>query len=1053
MSERILSRRRFPILVASITLIASLSVGMLCTPADAAGPNAKMGAGADIQLGGIGNGNGKFEYLKDIAIGPDDLVYALDGAQYNGKDKVMVGNKLVQVFDTAGKFLRQFDLVESKRGQTPGNPTPNMPAVTQNPQRIAVDGQSNVYVTQPWAEMVQVYDKTGKLIHEIHVPYAMAVTRWQYNDADKIAVLANAKEVMPGKGWSWMGGDAITIIDPSKGAVEKTIPLSQKLTGVQDIAADPQGNFFVLAETNQIYKFDPSGKLLKAIGGGTTHRVTDGSELTATVATDSKGNIYSMTMGGNPGRVCKFSADLTTLTQHDGWFKWGDTWSYPSNYVPMAIDSHDRLWVAATSRNTPQNVWYTRNHYQPAVMRLVANFLDPTAAHVSQSSTMTLGLSPTITADLPYSISYDLNPVGAQLLITAANRMVSQVHVSYVVYDTWKNEAGKGAFDLALKDGEAAKAALTFTPTKFGWYTMELTLSSGDKPLMTIGKHFGVTRHFANMPELKEGESKGGMSNDSARQAFAGLPFVRLHPGQASEKRMKVLDNEVAEAEKHNVDFFLQFTDAKDCTPENVTAWVTHFKGRVKVWEIMNEPNFSMKPEKYVEMVKQLYPLIKKIDPAAKVMGPTVCGIQMPWYEAFYKLGGGPFVDILSIHDYEGHETIDPIHWRWKIGVLRKLMADNGDAEKPIWQTERCITGVRGGDFMGPTQAIRIALHQDLLETLGIPSNRDSIYYLNEGGYSTVPSYLWSNNGPHTAALVTRTREAMVKGRPYAGMLDFGATGNKIFLGLRFENNDGRTYILRNLGTPTQQLKLGVQGAQSVVMSDAFGNERTLNVADGMVELDVPQLPVYLRVAKSVTITAPKIDLGENLAKDATFAYSAPSTQIEHINDGIWQTINAGNPHGDTNGKAIFNGELNTTPQTLEIDFPRPTAVSHLLIAGLHADNAFCALLDYEIQSFSDGQWKTIEHVKVPVPDSDWVKTAGCLANTWYLDNNRFLNSFAPVTTSKLRLVIHRTTTGFAPDELANDAVKKVWGGKGHVARFMLREVEIYGPGAAQAQR
>jgi hypothetical protein len=231
------------------------------------------------------------------------------------------------------------------------------------------------------------------------------------------------------------------------------------------------------------------------------------------------------------------------------------------------------------------------------------------------------------------------------------------------------------------------------------------------------------------------GESKGGW-DDVPRQMFSGLTTVRLDADAGTAANLDNLDRQLTLAYKYGSTVFVQFTDVKDCTVENVRAYVSRFKGRVKYWEIMNEPNFSMSPTQYVTMLKQLSPLIKSIDPAAQVIGPTVCGIQMPWYQSFYQLGGGPYVDILSLHDYEGHESVDEVHWRWKFGELRKLMAQHGDANKPIWQTERAITGVRGGNFMGPHQAVRTTLQRDVLESLGVAPEHNSLYYLNQGGYT-----------------------------------------------------------------------------------------------------------------------------------------------------------------------------------------------------------------------------------------------------------------------------------------------------------------------------
>ena len=35
--------------------------------------------------------------------------------------------------------------------------------------------------------------------------------------------------------------------------------------------------------------------------------------------------------------------------------------------------------------------------------------------------------------------------------------------------------------------------------------------------------------------------------------------------------------------------------------------------------------------------------------------------------------------DAISLHDYEGHESITPEHWRYKFGAIRKVMAQVRD--------------------------------------------------------------------------------------------------------------------------------------------------------------------------------------------------------------------------------------------------------------------------------------------------------------------------------------------------------------------------------------
>jgi sugar lactone lactonase YvrE len=998
--------------------------------------------GSDLDIGGAGSGPGQFLELRDIAFDAANNVYVLDGLRFDNRKKEYTGNGRVQKFDAQGKFLSEFSVRDAALGEK------------NDPQRIAVDSKGNVYVTQPKADVVQHFGADGKLLQSIALPRPSAITIWTAKGQEQIAVLSSRNDAVQENGKKAPGSGQVDVIG-SNGVLGTPIKLARALRDVQDMASDRAGNLYVLAATNQIYKFDATGALSKIIGAAANTRNPDGSELLHSVAVDSKGNIYAMTWG-NPGRVTRFDPGITTISQRDGQFQYGDPWSAHSRYVPLAVDRNDRLWVGATSVHNPDGSNFKYYKPSPAVVRTENDFFNASKKGVTQRSALLLGLTPSITTSLPYNIAYDLQPVPVEFLVAAANRQVREVDVSYRVQDAFGNAVSQGKFSLPLQNNVEAKQAFSFTPPKLGWYSVSCELSHRGQRLLSIGRHFGVTSKFSGMNTLAAGESPGGWT-DAPRQMFVGLVNMRLHAkaGNAEElkKHIAELEKQVDMATRYGATFFVQFSDKKDCTPEIVRTYVQHFKGRVKVWEIMNEPNFSMKPEEYVAMLKQVSPLIKSLDPQAQVMGPALCGILMGWYESFYKLGGGPLVDILSLHDYEGNESIDEVHWRWKFDALRKLMAQHGDADKPVWQTERVLGGVRGGNFLGLTQAVRVTMHRDLLETLGVPTHHSNHYYLNEGGYSKVPSYLWSRSGPHPGALALRTRYAMTSAlkREYSGALNFGPTGNKIFMGLRYKALDGSTIVLRNMGTLDEPLELNVSGGNSMRVVDAFGNSRSVSVEGGRVRLSVSQMPQYLMLNKGQEVTPVPIDFGRNIASGAKFSYSAPvKGDAELLNNGSVEVFHDGSPQGSAGNPKFWIGDLPITPsgqvmpQTLEISFAQPRSINKMLIRSLRADNPFCALLDYDLQYFDAGKWVTIEEVRTPQPLTNLVDNAETIANTWYQDTNFFVHQFRPVTTDKLRLVVRRATYGFTADEIARDANKKTWGSKGLETKLMLREIEIY---------
>jgi hypothetical protein len=155
--------------------------------------------------------------------------------------------------------------------------------------------------------------------------------------------------------------------------------------------------------------------------------------------------------------------------------------------------------------------------------------------------------------------------------------------------------------------------------------------------------------------------------------------------------------------------------------------------------------------------------------------------------------------------------------------------------------------------------------------------------------------------------------------------------------------------------------------------------------------------------------------------------------------NGIMETHHNGNPNGGTGKSPQFRGDLPSVPQTLDLTFPAARPISKVAIFSEHGDNGFCALLEYDLQAWLNGGWKTVAEVRSPITPTTSAEAFNTSAITWEGDQNFFVHQFAaPVTTDKLRFVIRRTTFGFAPDE-----------GNRHWSeilkpQLMLKEIEVY---------
>lgn len=85
-----------------------------------------------------------------------------------------------------------------------------------------------------------------------------------------------------------------------------------------------------------------------------------------------------------------------------------------------------------------------------------------------------------------------------------------------------------------------------------------------------------------------------------------------------------------------------------------VERLVTHYKGRVKYWEIWNEPIYVFTPEFYAELLKRAGAAIRRADPTAKIVG--MGGVyKKDWIlQVMNALGTHwqPYLDIISTHLY-----------------------------------------------------------------------------------------------------------------------------------------------------------------------------------------------------------------------------------------------------------------------------------------------------------------------------------------------------------------------------------------------------------------
>lgn len=139
-----------------------------------------------------------------------------------------------------------------------------------------------------------------------------------------------------------------------------------------------------------------------------------------------------------------------------------------------------------------------------------------------------------------------------------------------------------------------------------------------------------------------------------------------------------------------------------------VETVVRHFAGRVRHYQIWNEPNLSVEwggrpadASAYVDMLEAASAAARRADPNAVIhAAPLAINTEtleldgnesdLIYLEKIYAAGGADFFDILSANAFgmdrppDDPPSQDVLNFR-RVELQRRIMESNGDGSKPIW--------------------------------------------------------------------------------------------------------------------------------------------------------------------------------------------------------------------------------------------------------------------------------------------------------------------------------------------------------------------------------
>ncbi len=171
----------------------------------------------------------------------------------------------------------------------------------------------------------------------------------------------------------------------------------------------------------------------------------------------------------------------------------------------------------------------------------------------------------------------------------------------------------------------------------------------------------------------------------------------------------------------------LYTAEARDAWVRFVGELTAHFRGRVKHWEIWNEPNITVfwkpkapNPAEYTDLVKLTSPVIRRRIPDATIIGGAMSSDagQFEWLTRCFELGMGQLVDRISFHRYRWSPELN---YESNVRALRALVK-RYKSSLELWQGECGVPSEKGGvgalagmDWSEPRQA-RWLLRRVLLD-------------------------------------------------------------------------------------------------------------------------------------------------------------------------------------------------------------------------------------------------------------------------------------------------------------------------------------------------
>lgn len=277
--------------------------------------------------------------------------------------------------------------------------------------------------------------------------------------------------------------------------------------------------------------------------------------------------------------------------------------------------------------------------------------------------------------------------------------------------------------------------------------------------------------------------------------------------------------------------------------PRDMDQWASfvrttadHYRGRVKVWEVWNEANYTMEPDYYAGLVKVTYDQIKAVDPEAVVVG--FGGVAPDYIRRTFEAGSAKYMDVIAVHSYS--QLGRPFERMANLAAAVNGHVREFGSTGRVWHTEQGTqsdgAGYRASQQTEEQCAVNLA--QGYLSALS--TGAEKFFWFSA---QTTPTYghavFYEDYVPRPRLVALNGLARVLKGRRVTGRTELG--NGKVACVL-MDGEAGAAAALWDLGE-TMTVRL-TEGSRAT-WADMLGNP---------IETETPAGPIELRLGRPVYV-------------------------------------------------------------------------------------------------------------------------------------------------------------------------------------------------------